>query len=220
ISSNSNETDYKLYSGGNLVKEWTGNKKQSIEAGKYRLLSEAFGYKTDEREINIPGGQTTALQINLEEDINLLPNIYSLDSRITNIKLEREPDKIKITYDLSADKNEVYNIDLGLIDKTTKNVVDLKNISGDIDKVQPGNNKSILWGFADELGKKAELKNYELKISLQTGGGLAWYYYAGGGALVAGGLAAVLIGGGKGKDNNTPPPPIKIGEPPVRPQGN
>jgi len=218
ISSNSNETKYKLYSGQDLVKEWTGNKKQNIEAGKYKLISESFGYKADEREINIPGGRTTSIQIDLEEDLNLLPNIYSLDSRLTNIKLEREPDKIKISYDLGADKSEVYNIELGLIDKITKNVIDLKEITGDIEKVKPGANKSISWEFAKELGKNAQLKNYELKISVEQSGGLAWYIYAGGGAVLAGGLAAILLGGG-GEDNGNgdTPGPQKIGTPPVRP---
>lgn len=221
ISSNSNETKYKLYRGQDLVKEWTGNKKQNIEAGKYKLISESFGYKADEREINIPGGRPTSIQIDLEEDLNLLPNIYSLDSRLTNIKLEREPDKIKISYDLGADKSEVYNIELGLIDKITKDVIDLKEISGDIEKVKPGANKSISWGFTKELGKNAELKNYELKISVEKSGGLAWYYYAGGGAVVAGGLAAILLGGG-GDDNGSggTPGPQKIGTPPVRPTGD
>ncbi|MGE5804640.1 MAG: hypothetical protein ACM34M_02535, partial [Ignavibacteria bacterium] len=94
-------------------------------------------------------------------------------------------------------------------------------ISGDIEKLKPGANKSISSGFTKELGKNAELKNYELKISVEKSGGLAWYYYAGGGAVVAAGLAAILLGGG-GDDNGSggTPGPQKIGTPPVRPTGD
>lgn len=219
IVSNPNEISYKLYSGGDIVKEWTGNKKQTVEAGKYKLVSEASGYKTDEREINVAGEQLTSLQIDLEIDANLLPNINSLDSRISNLKLEREQDKLKISYDLRADKAEEYNIEIGLIDKITKNILDIEQLTGDIEKIKPGNNKSVIWDYSKELGKNAQLKNYELKISLEKSGGLAWYYYAGGGAAVAGGLAAILLGGGGDEGGNTTPPPQseKIGTPPVRP---
>jgi len=218
IVSNPDEASYKLYSGGDLVKEWTGNKKQTIEAGKYKLVSEASGYKTDEREINVTGEQVTSIQIDLEIDVNLLPNISSLDSRLSGLKLQREQDKLKISYDLRADKSEEYNIEISLIDKITKNILDVVQLTGDIEKIKPGNNKSVMWDYSKELGKNAQLKNYELKISLEKSGGLAWYYYAGGGAVVAGGLAAILLGGG-GDDGGgtTTPQPQKIGTPPVRP---
>ncbi len=218
IVSNPDEASYKLYSGGDLVKEWTGNKKQTIESGKYKLVSEASGYKTDEREINITGEQVTSIQIDLEIDVNLLPNISSLDSRLSGLKLQREQDKLKISYDLRADKSEEYNIEISLIDKITKNILDVEQLTGDIEKIKPGNNKSVIWDYSKELGKNAQLKNYELKISLEKSGGLAWYYYAGGGAVVAGGLAAILLGGG-GDDGGgtTTPQPQKIGTPPVRP---
>jgi len=218
IVSNPDEANYKLYSGGDLVKEWTGNKKQTIESGKYKLVSEASGYKTDEREINITGEQVTSIQIDLEIDVNLLPNISSLDSRLSGLKLQREQDKLKISYDLRADKSEEYNIEISLIDKITKNILDVVQLTGDIEKIKPGNNKSVMWDYSKELGKNAQLKNYELKISLEKSGGLAWYYYAGGGAAVAGGLAAILLGGGGDDGNNNPAPqPQKIGTPPVRP---
>ncbi len=219
IVSNPDEASYKLYSGGDLVKEWTGNKKQTIESGKYKLVSEASGYKTDEREINVTGEQVTSIQIDLEIDVNLLPNISSLDSRLSGLKLQREQDKLKISYDLRADKSEEYNIEISLIDKITKNILDVVQLTGDIEKIKPGNNKSVMWDYSKELGKNAQLKNYELKISLEKSGGLAWYYYAGGGAVVAGGLAAILLGGGGGDDgnNNPAPQPQKIGTPPVRP---
>jgi len=218
IVSNPDEASYKLYSGGDLVKEWTGNKKQTIESGKYKLVSEASGYKTDEREINITGEQVTSIQIDLEIDVNLLPNISSLDSRLSGLKLQREQDKLKISYDLRADKSEEYNIEISLIDKITKNILEVVQLTGDIEKIKPGNNKSVMWDYSKELGKNAQLKNYELKISLEKSGGLAWYYYAGGGAVVAGGLAAILLGGG-GDDGGgtTTPQPQKIGTPPVRP---
>lgn len=218
IASNINDASHKLYSGGDLVKEWTGNAKQTLEAGNYKLISEASGYKPDEREINIAGEKLTSIRIDLEEDANLLPAISSLDSRLSGLKLERELDKIKISFDLKADKADEYDIEIGLLDKMTKNVIDLNRLSGDYQNVKPGNNKTIIWDAETELGKNFQMKNYEMKISIGKSGGIAWYYFAGGGAALAGGLAAILLGGG-GDNGGEPAPqqPQKIGLPPVRP---
>jgi hypothetical protein len=219
IASNVNDAVHRLYSGGDLIKEWTGGSKQTLEAGSYKLISEASGYKSDEREINISGEKLTTIRIELQEDANLLPGINSLDSRLSGLKLQREQDKIKISFDLKADKSDEYNIEVGLLDKLTKNVLELNQLTGDFENVKPGSNKSIVWDPGKELGKNAQMKNYELKISVEKGGGLAWYYFAGGGAALAGGLAAVLLGGG-GDDDGGPSTqqPQKIGPPPVRPQ--
>jgi len=212
------ETKFKLYKDINLFKEWSGKQKHKIETGKYKLISEAEAYIKDEREIDILGGQLTVIEISLEPDMAFLPNVYSDDSRIVNVKPNYDRGQLKIFFDLEAEKEEEHNIELSIMDKLTKQIIGAKQISGDIKEIKPGKNKVITWQYKKDLDKNTQLKNYEIKISVEETGGIAWYIYAGGSAALVGGVIAILAGS-KGEEGGIVERQ-KIGTPPVRPEGN
>jgi len=219
ITSVPGEAKFKLYKDTALVKEWSGKEKQKIESGSYNLTTEAYGYKSDIREIEIAGENPIIISIKLEHDISLLPNISSLNNLVSNIEFELEVEQLKIFYDLSGDKENEYNITLVLTERATNNINEIKQISGDVENVKPGKNKVIIWQFRKEIENNINLKNYDLKISAEKKGGIAWYLYAGGGAVVAGGVLAIILGGGK-EGNGDVAERQKIGSPPIRPTGN
>jgi len=211
----SEEIVYKLFKEGELIKEWKGKERLKTEVSKYKLVSEAEGFISDERKIEVFPEQLTTVEIKLEPDLTLLPKVYSLDKKISNIGLRLERKQLQIFYDLVTE-DEDNNIKLILVDKTTNNSSEPEQVSGDIKNVKPGRSRLINWEFGKELGDNSSLKNYEIKMSAEKKGGIAWYIYAGGGVAVVGGLVAILAGGG-GDNGPTPPPPTKIGTPPARP---
>ncbi len=219
VNSNPVESSFKLFKDTSLVKEWTGNTKQKVQAGLYSLVSTADGYKKDVRKIKITGIKTTVIDVSLEQDVSRLPSIYSASDIISNIRSQLTGDQIKILYNLETGTEDKYNIELSLIDKNSQNTRNLKLVTGDLENVRPGINRTITWSFKDELGNVSGLQNYEIKMSAGKAGGIAWYMYAGGGALLVGGAAALLL---KGSSTTTPNQTsrTKIGAPPPRPAGN
>jgi hypothetical protein len=161
------EVKFKLYKDITLFKEWAGKQKQKIEAGKYKLIFEAEAYIKDEREIDILGGQLTVIEINLEPDKTFLPNIYSEDSRIINIKSNYDRGQLKIFYDLVEENEEEYDIELSVMDKLTKQIIEIEEISGDIEEIKPGKSRVITWQYKKDLEENAQLKNFEIKISAE-----------------------------------------------------
>jgi hypothetical protein len=207
------ETVYRLYKDEEFIKEWKGKERLKIDAGKYKLVSEAEGFVKDKRDVEVFPEQLTLIEIKLKPDLTLLPKIYSLDKRISNIDIKLEGEQLKIFFDLTSE-DEDNNIELILLDKTTNNSSEPEQVSGDIEQVKPGKSRLIIWEFGKEVGISS-LRNYEIKMSVEESGGIAWYIYAGG-AAVAGGITAILLSGGKTEDNNEIVRQ-KIGTPPARP---
>ncbi len=219
VNSKPVNASFKLYKDTVLVKEWTGNEKQKVQAGEYSLISIANGYKKEIKEIKVAGDKTTVIDLSMEQDMSILPSILSSNDLISNLHQQLQGNQIKIKYDLQTGTNDKYNIELLLIDKNSQNSRAIKQVSGDFENVPAGSNKTIIWSFRDELGNNTGLQNYEIKISAGKAGGIAWYMYAGGGALLLGGAAALLL-----KSSSTTSPTqterTKIGAPPPRPTGN
>lgn len=213
------DADFKLFRDSILIKEWTGNGKQKIQAGYYSLISTADGYKKDVRQIKITGDKATVIDVSMEQDMSLLPKIFSENDAISNIRLQIIGGQLKIIYNLNTGTNDKYNIKLLLIDKNSQSTRELQQVSGDIQDVKTGTDKTITWSFKNELGIIAGLRNYEIKMSAGKEGGISWYIYAGGGALLVGGAAALLM---KGSSTATPTQTARteIGAPPPRPTGN
>ena len=219
VNSKPVDADYKLFKSSDLIKEWKGNGIQKFPAGEYSLVSNADGYKKDVRDIKINGGKTTLIDVKLEPDLSLIPEILSTDNSISNIRTQLQGNQIKIIYNLAVEGGNSYDIKLLLFDKNSGNTQSLKQVSGDLTNVKSGTNKSVLWSYKDELGSPSNLKNYQIKMSADKNGGMSWYVYAGGGALLLGGAAALLL---KGSSTTTPEQTArtKIGTPPPRPAGN
>lgn len=207
---------FKLFRGTELIKEWSGQEKQKIEAGKYKLITEAYGYRDDNREIIISGQNPMVLSVKLQPDISLLPAISSADNLISNITPELQPNQLKIFYDLNGEKGSAYSVSIRLTDKTTKESFDAKQVIGDAENVSSGKSKVLIWRFPGEI-RNNSLSNYVMILSAdKKGEGLPWYIYAGGGALVVGGAAALLMGGSD-EEGGTPNARVKINPPPGRP---
>jgi len=219
VNSKPIDANFMLYKDTVYVKEWTGNEKQKVQAGQYSLISIANGYKKDIREIKVAGNKTTVIDLSMEQDMSILPRISSSNDVISNIHQQLQGNQIKIKYDLQTGTDDKYNIELLLIDKNSQNSRAIKQVSGDLENVAAGTNKTIIWSFRDELGNNTGLQNYEIKISAGKAGGIAWYLYAGGGALLLGGAAALLL---KSSSTTSPTQSVrtKIGAPPPRPTGN
>lgn len=209
------EVNVKLYKDGNLIKAWTGQAEIKVEPGKYKLITEAQGYKKDERDVEITGNKSSTINIVLEQEL-YIPNVYPLDNYIANIKAKNNGKNLEINYDLTGEKNTKYNVIVSFTDKTTGKSFDLKMLSGDYKDVQSGKNKFITWDYKDELGN-SKLNNCEIKLSAEKiSGGTTWYYYVGG-ALVGGGVAAILLLKKSSNQVNPPPPSLKYPAPPNRP---
>ncbi len=219
VNSKPANANFKLYKDTLLVKEWSGNEKQKIKAGKYSLISFADGFQKNIKSIEVAADKATVVSVEMEQDLSMLPSIYTTNNMISRIRQQMKGDQIKIIYDLQSGTNDSYNIDLTLIDKNSKNSVNLKNVTGDLKDVTPGENKTIIWSFKNETGINSGLQNYEIDISAVKSGGISWYMYAGGGALLLGGAAALLL---KGSSAASPAQTTrtKIGTPPPRPAGN
>lgn len=203
----------KIYLGKKLVKEWSGNLNQKIEAGNYKLISEAYGFKSDTIDVEL-NGEPLSLNVKLKPDFSLMPAFSSADNLISNITPELQSNQLKIFYDLNGEKGNTYDITITLTDKINNESFNLKRIIGDAENVVPGKSKVIIWHFPDEIGNKP-LDNYALKLSAdKKGKGIPWYFYAGGGAVVLGGAAALLL---KGSDEESPAERTKISPPPGRP---
>ena len=219
VNSKPVDADYKLFKGSDLIREWKGNEAQKVQAGLYSLVSLADGYKKDIRDIKVNGGKTTIVNVNLEQDLSLLPAIYSADNLISNIRAQLKGNQIEIIYNLTTGNDDNYDIQLSLVDKVSGNSQNLKLVTGDLANVKSGSNKSIIWSYKDELGNLSNIKNFQIKMSAGKEGGISWYIYAGGGALLVGGAAALLL---KGSSTSAPTQTAgtKIGAPPPRPTGN
>ncbi len=205
VETSPTEVNVKLYKDGNLIRQWKGQGEVKVEPGKYKLITEAQGYKKDERDIEITGNQSSAINVVLEQEL-YIPNIYPLDNYIAKIKAKNDGKNLEINYDLLGDKDIEYNVVVSYVDKTTNKTFDLKMLSGDFKEVKSGNNKFITWDYKDELGT-SKLNNCEIKLSTEKiSGGLKWYYYVGG--AVVGGVVAVLL-----LQKSTPPPPPIITSP-------
>jgi hypothetical protein len=208
--------DFKLFKDSALIKEWSGTVKQKLQAGPYSLVSVKDGFKKDVRTIMVSGNKTTVVNVEMEQDLSMLPAINSVSDLISSIHPELQGNQLKIGYNLGTGSGDKYNIELTLVNKNTQSSQKINRLSGDVEGVKPGSNKTIIWSFRDELGTILGLQNYEIKMSAQKAGGIAWYMYAGGGALLVGGAAALLL---KGSSTNTPGQTTrtKIGSPPPRP---
>lgn len=215
ITATPQTTHFKLIKGDELIREWTGNEAQKTAVGKYRLISEAEKYISQESEVEIVDGQTTSLNIELKPEYASLISVRSIDKNITNVRTDIGDKQVKITYDLVNKSSEEFNIKLEMINKQTGIKSILKMTAGDIDKVKQGNSRVIFWEMLKELGALPS-NELQIDISAEKTGGLPWYYYAGGGAALLGGAAVLLLGGGNDTGGENPPA-VKIGTPPGRP---
>ena len=194
ITSNPSYVHFKLYKNDHLVKEWSGSAMQQVDAGNYKLSSEAEGYKSDERDIDIVGDKKQSIKIQLVEDYSVLPHINSSEKEITNIVPQLENNQLAILYDLSSDEKKEFDIGLILKERSSQKTIALKNYSGDAgDNITVGKNKKIVWQYDKDMVKKKDLSNYDIILSINRSSGIAWYYYAGS-AVVAGGAAVLLLG--------------------------
>jgi hypothetical protein len=208
------DTIFKLYKDNELIKEWTGNEKIMLAEGIYRLISEADGYLKDERRIELPKEKEILIDIDLLKDLSILPQMHTSNNDITGLQLKLEDDLLKILYNLEGDKENKYKIKLFLIEKSSQKNIEPNSASGDLGSdIIPDSNKVIVWNYIKDIGQYSNLKNYDLQLSAETKGGIAWYYYVGGAVLVGGTTAALLLN--KKDDGNTTK--TMIGEPPVRP---
>lgn len=206
-------THFSLFKGDQPVKEWTGKGKIEIEEGNYKLISEADDYLKDDREIEIQREQESVINIQLPRDLSLLPKIISGDNT-KNINLKLEGEQLKISYDLKGETEDKYEINLFLIKKSSQINYKISAVTGDIgEDIFPGDNKNIVWNFLKDVGRYSNLINYDLQLSAEKKGGLAWYYYVGG-AVVVGGATALLLSKKNSAAENSK---TKIGEPPSRP---
>ncbi len=69
---------------------------------------------------------------------------------ISNIQVSTTDDLIVINYDLSGDENQLYDITLDLYDGDNK-LVKASSFNGDIGKVVPGTEKTIVWNVYKDV---------------------------------------------------------------------
>jgi len=212
ITSEPDSVRFKLLKGDEVVLEWKRGLKQQTAAGTYRLIAEADNYITQEKEIQVYEGVVTSVNIELDPQFSKFIEVVPSDPKISNIKTDIGDEQVKISYDLAGTGKSVFDIEMTMKNKRTGNKRAVKMIHGDLVKVKPGGNKTILWQMLKELGN-SPADEYEIKLSASEAGGVPWYYYAGGAALLGG--VSLILGGGGG--DNPSGSTIKAGTPPGRP---
>jgi hypothetical protein len=132
-----------------------------------------------------------------------------------NSDFELQGDNIVIYYDLDADPDEEYEVQVFLLresDQSFKYVP--KFVSGDVGEGKfAGEKKKIVWEILKEFPDGLEGEDYYFEIIAEETGSSV-IYYVGAALLAAGGAAALLLGGG---DKETPSPEVNRASPPARP---
>ncbi len=135
---------------------------------------------------------------------------------VKNSFFELQGDNVVIYYDLEADPEEEYEVQIFLLseeDKTFKYTPEF--VSGDVGEGKfAGEKRKIIWNIKKEFPDGLEGEGYYFEITADETGSSVIYYV--GAALVAvGGAAALLLGGGD--DETTPPADVARATPPGRP---
>lgn len=142
-------------------------------------------------------------------------SILAQDPIVKNSYFEPQGDNIVIYYDLEADPEEEYEVNLFLLRESDKKFKYAPEyVSGDIGEGKfAGEKKKIIWNIQKEFPEGLEGEDFYFEIIAEEIGGSSWFYYVGAAVVAAG--AAVLLGGG-GEDTVTPPD-INRASPPGRP---
>jgi hypothetical protein len=137
------------------------------------------------------------------------------DPIVKNSRFEPQGNNIVIYYDLVADPDEEYEVQLFLLRESDQNFKYTPQfVSGDVGEGKfAGEEKKIVWDVNREFPDGLEGDDFYFEIKADEVGSSV-IYYVGAALVAAGGAVALLLGGGS--DDETAPD-VRRASPPARP---
>lgn len=186
-----------------------------VREGSYTLRVRQGGYLPYEQDVTIQGGQETQINVPLRRPLRITAAEDQADE-VTNVRVDREGDRLVVTYNLVGDA-EAYAVELLLSTDGGQTFEPLpESVAGAVGaRVTPDREKQIVWAATEDFPRGLTGTGNRLRLAVEPsdGNGLYWVVgsvlTAGAGTAVAALLGVFGGGGGGGGGGDLPdaPPP-------------
>jgi hypothetical protein len=185
-----------------------------VQEDTYVLRVRRSGYLPYEDTVSVEGGDERQVNAPLRRPLQVSLADEQV-KEVTNATLQREGDRLVLTYDLIGDA-EAYTVELLLSTDGGKTFGPLpETVAGAVgNEVTPGENKQVVWAAVEDFPRGVTGAGNRLRLSVESGGGNGLYWVVGSVLTAGAGTAAAVLldlvgGGGGGGGNDLPdaPPP-------------
>lgn len=183
-----------------------------LQEGTYTVQVRRDGYLPYEETVALEGGGETQVNAPLRRPlrVSLSPDQVA---EVANAALEREGDRLILTYDLVGE-DDAYAVDLLLSTDGGRTFEPLpETVAGAVgDEVAAGAGKQIVWAAIEDFPKGLIGSGNQLRLSVESDGGNGVYWVVGSVLTAGAGTAAAALlgvfggGGGGGGDLPDAPP--------------